>query len=180
MVPSRALRSITVSLALIGLGGLLGCGSDSSSTLKTQNPAGPSPDLIFAEGWNEVAITANWAKTRLDHVAHFMTTRNACGRDAGGVITLDPWNRLARGLNAYVKMQPLKEPKCFPVELRAKMDGTAELITPSGKRQLIEVKGNEFCSYIPDAQVSREVFEVLDHVVQTADREECPNGWGSG
>lgn len=136
--------------------------------------------MATATGWSELKLQANFAKTTLDAMGHFETTRNACGKDAFGVLELEPWNRLVGTLNQVATETLLTEPRCAPTENYSKMDGVAELVTPEGKRTIVDASGWQLCTYIRDPAFAQKVFEILEYVVLSADKEECPNGWGSG
>ncbi|MCM2322760.1 MAG: hypothetical protein NDJ90_05825 [Oligoflexia bacterium] len=172
-----ALVAITLTAALA-----TGCGSEEKSSTGAQAPAetspgsrGNEPQSLFAEGWSDLIINANFAKTRVDHIAHFTTSRNACGRDAYGALDLPLWNKLAAAMNAALQAPALAEPRCQTVENPGKMDGTAEAqLTPTSKRLLFEVRGYaEVCTTIRDAAAAKSLLEAITAVVLAADREDC-------
>src|SRR5690242_4977350 len=80
------------------------------------NPPAPEPDLnpvspnvVYADGWNEIVIVANSAKTRVGVGAHLTTNRNKCGRDAYSSIELAEWNDIAKNTNAAMKTTRLPD-----------------------------------------------------------------------
>lgn len=146
------------------------------------------PDPI-AQGWLQVVMIANSAKTTLDTMAHFNTNRNACGKDAYGAIqSNDLWHQLVEWVNESVKRAPRSEERCTPLsqELDANgyykksMDGTVEVkLTDGTKRQLFEVRGSEICTTIDTPETASHLLDALNQLVLIADKEDCPNGWGS-
>jgi hypothetical protein len=179
--------------------------------------------LVYADGWSDLTIIANQAKTEVSPGGHFSTSRNACGKEAYGAIDLAEWNAIAQGANAAVAAHPLAEETCFPLpDSVTKMDGTAELTlfqhngatpaaapttgapngtapasvlalseassampspTPSAtptKITIFTIRGSDACTTIADPAVARALLSAIDTLVVNADKEGCPNGWGSG
>jgi hypothetical protein len=143
-----------------------------------------SPNNVYPKGWNKVIITANSAKTTVSSAAHFTTTRNACGRDAYGAIDSESWNNLSKSLNVAVTTTLLPEetqpcvdtPDYYPY-----MDGTVEveLNQANEKKTIYALKNGQICTSIPDPETSKVLLEAIHNIIKTADKEECPNGWGS-
>lgn len=150
--------------------------------------AAETPDSV-AEGWSQLTMVANYAKTTLDTMAHFNTSRNACGKDAyGAVQSSELWNKMVQNINAAVQSPPRSEAYCAPAnqELDANgyykktMDGTVEAKLADGsKRQLFEQRGSDICTTIQDPTLSATLLRNLNELVLLADKEDCPNGWGS-
>lgn len=163
-----------------------GCVSKSDSQVNASDQpvpaASPSaPVANYAVGWNQVLIMANYAKTTVDRIGHWATTRNACGKDADGAIELQFWNQLADSVNKAIAAEPLAEARCTPLPADTKMDGSAEVgLEQHGIRTLLDVRGDEICTTIKDEQVASKLIEVISKIVEMADKEDCPNGWGSG
>lgn len=192
-IPARwSIRpAIPPSLLSLSLLTLCACGHPASQSPKTTVPdpsaaSGTTPIAPGAEvavGWQKISTIANWARTSLDTTGHFMTGRNACGRPADGVLSLDKWNQLVTAVNTALTLQPLAENKCVDMPRQSKMDGLAEVqigARETDKRALIDARGYQLCSTIPDPQLVMNIFEGMTAVVEAADKEECPNGWGSG
>ncbi len=147
-----------------------------------------TPDSL-AEGWSQLIMIANYAKTTLDSMAHFNTSRNACGKDAYGAIqSSELWNQMVEYINAAIQAQPRSEAYCTPnsQELDANgyykksMDGNVEIKLADGsKRQLFETRGSDICTLIQDPALAKGLLSVLNQLVLIADKEDCPHGWGS-
>lgn len=157
------------------------CGSGGQDAASA-DPQGGS--LTQPAGWYKIALQANSAKTLMDNAGHFTTDRNACGRSAAGALSLDTWNRLAQSVNRaaaeLVKPSALREPGCVTIENPGKMDGTAELFLDGSKKILLQMRGYDACTSIPDPALAREVYKAIELLVLAADKEDCPYGWGSG
>jgi hypothetical protein len=147
----------------------------------------PPPEAVLATGWVEIVINANSARTTVTNVAHFSTTRNACGKDAYGVINLDVWNSLTKSLNDVSKVDPNAPSAlasgtnyCVPIpETYPYMNDTVEVKSEQGKKLLYENKDGQICSAVADPQVSNALLADIQKIILLADKEECPNGWGS-
>lgn len=147
-----------------------------------------APDLAV-EGWTQLIMFANSAKTTIDTMAHFNTNRNACGKDAYGVIRpSDLWNKLIKYTNLAIKNPPRTEEYCTSTHqeldsngyYKKYMDGSVQAVVDGGtKRTLFEQKGSDICTTIDDPLVSNTLFTILNQIVLIADKEDCPNGWGS-
>ncbi|MFZ9595592.1 MAG: hypothetical protein ACO3A2_05885 [Bdellovibrionia bacterium] len=140
-----------------------------------------SPPLTYASGWDEMVILANSAKTRVSPAAHFATSRNACGREAYGAIALNTWNPLALGANAAATASHLQEGLCFPVpETPRYLDGSVQLKLKDGKTMtLFELRGAEICGILSNSQTASQLLTAIHQVIELADQEDCPHGWGS-
>lgn len=176
---SRGLAAFLFATATITLGGCAPDPSPYRNSAQEAAPPAPDPTISYAEGWNSLLITANFAKTSADTAGHYSTSRNACGKDADGAMDIAAWNRFAKAMNAALAARALTEPRCSALQAVSKFDGTAEAQLPNGKRLLLEVRGMDLCSTVDDAELTRELFEAVSSVVDLADKEECPNGWGS-
>ena len=188
-MPIRA--AILSPLLSIPLLALSGCGPSAAPTQPAPAPdsgsagaAAPGPPAAeSAVGWQKTSTIANWAKTSVDNTGHFVTSRNACGRPADGALALEKWNSLVMAVNTALTLTPLSESKCVDIPRQSKMDGLAEAQVgdrDTDKRQLIDARGYQLCSKIPDPQLVISIFKGMSAVVEAADKEECPNGWGSG
>ncbi len=144
-----------------------------------------SPAVVYADGWRDAVIMANFAKTTVDVGAHFATSRNACGKDAFGAIDLATWNQFSKSLNSALKMPARTEDQYYcvspPMDTSKWLDGTLEvnLPPPQKSRILYELRDGQICSSIQDKAVSDVLLEVVQKIIVAADREDCPNGWGS-
>ena len=184
-----AILPALLSLPLLALSA---CGQSASPAPQAPAPdsgaaaGAAAPSAVGAEnavGWQKISTIANWAKTSVDTTGHFITSRNACGRPADGALALEKWNSLVTSVNTALTLTPLSENKCVDMPRQSKMDGLAEVQTgdrESDKRPLIDARGYQLCSKIPDPQLVINIFEGMSAVVEAADKEECPNGWGSG
>jgi len=159
----------------------LGCGSSKVVEPQTQadEPGNaPAPvTLVYAEGWTDIAMVANWAKTGVDHLGHFVTSRNACGKDESGAIALDLWNVLAKAVNEIVGAEAGSEEICLPLpqDQRRYMDGTAEVVLSNGTKipLLDSTRGTGACSKIKNRATAEALFNALNEVVLIADKEGC-------
>ena len=142
-----------------------------------------SAAVIYASDWSEISFISNYAKTSISVGAHFTTSRNACGKDAYGAIALQDWNTIALQSNYLVQNPPTGPDYCVPIPDNNLYLGragiSAEMKTSYGKIILFENIGNEICSKIQDHAVSDTLLQAISHVIETADKEDCPNGWGS-
>lgn len=151
--------------------------TDAGSTPVAQNS--PAPSAVIADGWTSLQIQANYAKTTVDSFAHWVTNRNACGKDADGALELDLWNRLVTAVNHAVAHPSLAEARCQANDAQSKMDGTAEVTLTEGKRILIETRdSSEICTYVNDEAQSKQLIDAINEIVLIADKEDCPFGWG--
>ncbi len=189
MICSKLLL-ILIFLTLIGCNG----GSERTVNPSVPDPVPPhdtgedntdlnptSPQVTYASKWTSVTLLANSAKTIIDSLGHFSTNRNACGKDAYGSIALEVWNPLAKNLNLAIEKDPPYNDYCIPIpETNNKyMDGTVEIKMEQGNRKLYELRDNQICSTIADPQVSDILFGIINKLIIIADKEDCPNGWGS-
>jgi hypothetical protein len=182
-------KSLTLALAWSALiFATPGCLSNSDSLVNAREENVPAPSTspspsstaIYAEGWNTVVIVANYAKTKVDRIGHWMTSRNACGKEADGALDLAFWNQLAHAINKGIALEPMSAPRCTPLPANTKMDGTADVFMDHGVRTLVEVKDSEICTTIKDEKTANDLIEAISHIVEIADKEDCPGGWGSG
>ena len=142
-----------------------------------------SPNITYASGWSEIDITANMAKTKVTVGAHFGTSRNACGKDAYGAIELATWNSLAKNANLAIQNEPRALDYCVPIpddNIYLNRGGlSVEVKTPTGNRALYDIKNGEICSTVQDDATSQALLDAINQVIEAADKEDCPNGWGS-
>lgn len=154
-------------------------------TPSPSNTPTPFPTSSLAEGWKTLTVQAWSAKTILDAFAHFSTTRNACGRDADGVLSLEDWNSISVHLNQAVQKELTQEASyCVPTpEAYPYMDDRVEveidLPTFRGKKPLYEVKEGQICSTISDHTVSDALLNDINKFIKTADKQDvdralCP------
>ena len=142
-----------------------------------------SPAVVYASEWSEISFISNFAKTSVGVGAHFTTSRNACGKDAYGAISLQAWNALATQAN-YLALNPPNGPDyCVPIPdnniYLGRAGLSAEIKTDRGKFVLYENMGNEICSKIQDHLVSDHLLQAMSQVIEAADKEDCANGWGN-
>lgn len=170
----------------------IGCANKSSSnSQEASSPSRNSPtdntpvtppqvQTVFADGWQNLVITANSAKTNLDSVAHFKTDRNACGRGADGVLELPEWNSVSQNLNVVVKQRPAQDPYCVNIpDAWPYMDNSVEVVLDREKRTLYEVRDGQICSTISDHSVSDALLADIHKIIRFADKQdvdpaECP------
>jgi hypothetical protein len=138
------------------------------------------PEATTASNWTELTIQANSAKTTVSTAAHFATDRNACGKDAYGVMGLDDWNSLANHLNVAVLQEPASTPYCVATpDSYPYMNDSVVVALTQGKRTLYELKDGQICSTVQDHQLSDALLADIQKVIVSADKEECAQGWGS-
>jgi hypothetical protein len=169
---------------------LMACGPGNSRRSNGQNLppdfeelSPTSSRVVYPDGWEEITINANWAKTLVNTTAHFTTSRNACGKDAYGAFDLETWNNLSKDLNAMLKMPRLQEDFCVdPPETPDYkfMDGSVELKPDNSnvKQTVFEYKDGRICSRIKDPKLSNKLLNLIQKVIIMADKEDCTNGWG--
>ncbi|OFZ53793.1 MAG: hypothetical protein A2428_02655 [Bdellovibrionales bacterium RIFOXYC1_FULL_54_43] len=185
--PLSLLLPILISFAILPACDSAPLETGSEAPTATDLDTGEEPATVpmaFANGWTEITMIANYAKTVMDSVGHFTTSRNACGKEDAGAIDLGLWNSLAAASNqaVVVELLPSSGEYCLPHPegLVKRMDGTAEVTLANGsKRTLFETRGYEACTTISDRQVATELLNSLNKMVSVADLEGCPNGWGS-
>ena len=173
--------SLTLAAALVACGGSGKSGSGGASDTSWADGLSPtSPNLIYAVGWTDFDMIANFAKTKIDNAGHFTTSRNACGKDAWGAWGDDVkgWNAFVTAANESIKTEPLREDQCFAPADNNKMDGNVEIILVTGRRTVLEARGGQICTNIRDLAVAKAVYAGIDNLVHIADKEDCPNGFG--
>lgn len=186
----QVFKIATITLGTLTL--ITGCGGQSNSTpsvpgVDSTPPTQPNtPDVpsVKAIGWDSMVIHANWAKTDVTTGAHFATSRNACGKPAYGAIDGALWNTLATQMNAALKLATLETETCVDTVYTTdnkSMDGTVDVIlSTTGKKTFLESKGSQICHKISDPQVATDLIASIQTIIVQADKEDCPNGWGSG
>lgn len=141
-------------------------------------------ELVHADGWVEVAMHANYAKTQVDTAGHFETSHNGCRKEAWGALDLKTWNALAAATNKAIRKPALRQEEQYCLgrpEFWPYMDGNVELVMEDGsKRPLFENRGGEICSLIADASVATTLLDSLHRVVWAADSEDCPTARRNG
>ena len=184
-----------VGLSFLSVMMILNLGCNDSSSSAPPPPADPNTnndnaaitpppvqaEFVDAKNWDSLNLLANFAKTQIDTAAHFVTTRNACGKDAMGSVTISTWNIIATDVNAAIVLEPLKDENlfCIPFPDSMKMDGTLDVALTGGKkREIYSNRGGQICSTISNPQLSNELLNAINQVVVAADREDCPNGFG--
>ncbi len=179
-------------IILLNLGLTLTACSGGNSSVHAGNDAASSPPSsngttsganVYAKGWSEVILHANYAKTLLDFTGHFSTDRNACGQDANGAIELASWNPLAGTLNDAIKAKqnPSDDQKICPTQQdNAKMDGDMEIVLDDGTHlKIFENFGpGQVCTRIADADLAQRLYDEINELVVMADKTDCANGWG--
>src|SRR6185503_1348063 len=104
------MRVLTINVALAGLLALsiTGCGAKETPAAAPPAPVptetAPVADLIDADGWSDMVLTANYAETKVDIYGHFETSRNACGRESYGAFDKKTWNDVANAMNEVSKL----------------------------------------------------------------------------
>lgn len=143
--------------------------------------------MIEAKGWREIQmVSGNSARVfgrgeiAINTMGHFRISRNDCYREAWGAIELEPWNRLADGLNRIAATVPLEEERCFARPARRgdySLDFSADLLTDTGRLTLFDVRGSgpgtTVCTRVVDLEIARQVLAVLDLTLPQAYREDC-------
>jgi hypothetical protein len=157
-----------------------------SSSGSQQTPAAANA-ITYADGWSEVSLQANYAKTFIDSTGHYMTDRNACGQAANGAIDLAIWNKLVVAINSAIKAPlaapptgsgsaPSSSPQNCPVEGdNSKMDGTMSVTLESGKQMTIfeNLGPGEVCTSIADHQIAQNLYDAINVIVVLADQTDC-------
>jgi len=147
-------------------------------------PAQPEPTptpIALPVGWTELSWIANSAKTRISTGGHFTTSRNACGKEAYGGVELEAWNKMTTALNLAVQKEPLREDYCVSIpETPPYMDGAVDVKIAGGTlRTIYQLKGDQICSTVQDSKISDDLLSAITRIIAAADKEDCPNGWGS-
>jgi hypothetical protein len=140
---------------------------------------GPDPKLQHANGWSQITILGNWAKTTVSIAAHFKTGRNACGKEAYGPIEFEDWNGLAQYANITIT-QPLGEKEnCFPAPDEKRYSGglQVDIKTDNGVISLFEMRDYDICTNIVNPTVYQPLFQYIDRIIVAADKEDCLRGW---
>ena len=204
------LRSLVIMTGLIALVGT-GCGGSKASnpegspapntqlnpslppsqqpgTTAPVTPPSPVPSAsptshIGAAGWREVEIQANWAKTKIDFTGHFTTDRNACGRDAMGVMTLEFWNGFTPKVNAALKDPVSTEKLCIETPQHYKIwqysDSVIIRMDDGSSKKLFEIdRSQEICTYFTNRAVLMGFLDALNDAVVLSDKEDADCGWG--
>jgi len=189
---------LLTSIALAMIFSSCGGASDSSPVNPPIDQSGPqatpeeelhplSKKVIYAYGWESATIRANSARTKVTIAAHFETDRNACGKDAYGPLDLQTWNDFAQSMNqAIVSLftQPQTAPTEYctpsPQDYSEKfIDESLSVKTIQGDLFLFENKEGELCTRIADKAIADQLTKATIKIIVAADREDCPNGWGS-
>lgn len=146
-----------------------------------------SNEVTYARKWSEIILHANFAKTIITLGAHLSTSRNACGRDAYGAIPLEEWNTLAQAANSAVD-SPLGPETCFEEAqeldqngyIKKHVDGSVQIKLENQQTlDLFYAQEGQICTHLKDRTLAQHLLHQLDQEVIRADREDCPNGWGS-
>jgi hypothetical protein len=159
-------------------------GASSDANANPANaPITNASGMIYAQGWDDIKLVANYAKTTFDSTGHIITSRNACGKDGATVLDLATWNKIAQVVNDSLTAEPGAE-YCMPIPDRQwpdrfKFDGTATVTTSSGPRIVLEAKRGEVCTNVADHAKAADLMLTIDKIVDYADKAQCPNGWGS-
>lgn len=177
----------TLFMILIGTQGCNSGHENSAAPPPSSNTEHPdnhqnAPEIVFATGWAAMVITANLAKTEVGVGAHFTTTRNACGKDAYGALSLEDWNNFATQANIAVQGLSQDPDYCVPLpedDYLTRGGLSVDIKLPHETRTLYEVRGDQICSSIQNHQASDALLKAISNVISAADKEDCPNGWGS-
>jgi hypothetical protein len=173
IVSSRRALSLAVLAAAI----LVGCGSSSS---KNSDFSNASTGQIYADNWSEIAIDANLAKTKVTATGHYETTKNACSRPGDGAMSLDEWNAFAASMNSAVTQLLPTNPKiCIPIDYRACMDGTVNVVKDDGSKVTLFEPGNggEICTRLQDRDLAEKLYKSINGITYAADRAGCTLEW---
>jgi hypothetical protein len=199
MIQQRTFFSIFLILLLFSTG----CGTQSKAPMNIQSkgnnstnqhsevpPADPDSEglpqtsdaVVDPSGWSEVIIDANSARTKLDFLGHFKTSRNACGKEAYGVMELEDWNALATQSNLAIQSGLSQSESCIDVQDYTSkfMDGLVTYKLTSGEtKTLFTYRDSQICSNLQDKEISAKLLQLIEKLILLADKQECPNGWGS-
>ena len=187
-----------ISLAIAGCGKAENTDDFTVSNQDTsENPASPpaeedlpaeSPNVVYPKDWSQVIINANFAKTIVTTVAHFSTDRNACGKEAYGPIDLEAWNGFTKNLNEAIPQlatQSSASPYCVPAPsddlkfMNDKVQIKLERKSITLYEYIIDENGEQICSKLKDHELSNRLLTYVNKIIVAADKEDCPNGWGS-
>ena len=158
---------------------ILGCGEKAKGPLPPLSPT--SSQVVYAQGWNQILIQANGAKTQVTRSAHYSTDRNLCQLPGMGAFDLALWNRLASFMNKTASQPISTTPLCKEPEgtYRFGTPGLAEIeIQPNEKRTLLELKEGKLCSNFLQPEKIQEALELIEQIIalaDLADASSCPN-----
>jgi len=167
-------RAITVAF-LTGVI-LTGCGSSSKNSDFTDASVGQ----VYATSWSEISIDANLAKTKVTATGHYETNKNACSRPGDGAMTLQEWNEFASNMNAAAAQLVVTNPKiCIPIDYRACMDGTVNVVRDDGTKVVLFEPGNggETCTHLQDKDLAEKIYKSINGITYAADRAGCTLEW---
>lgn len=132
--------------------------------------------MVYPKGWKGITIVANYAKTTVDFLGHFTTTRNACGLEEYGSLEITFWNEFATKMNQLVTAEWGTLAQCYepPHTTRASMDGTVEVQLGTETKMAFEAKGYyEACSLLKDSVFAKDLLLLFNQIVLIADKEGC-------
>jgi hypothetical protein len=192
------LASMNAGLALV-LAGVLalalassGCADKSEGDEAGEASIPPtSADLVYADGWTELALDANSAKNRVDTMGHYHTDKNYCQKPGEGVYSVAAWNRMSATLNKAVTAGTLSKARCWDSPNGSKFynKGIAELSISrppannpgaapvTSKRVLFEYKSGQICTTLDDATLADSLMEQIEMTLKLtdkADAQDCP------
>ncbi|MGK5086235.1 hypothetical protein WDW86_01650 [Bdellovibrionota bacterium FG-2] len=137
----------------------------------------PSPviELVYSKGWKQIIMMANYAKTTVDSLGHFATSRTACGLEEYGALELTFWNEFATKMNLLATAEWGTTEQCYepPHTARASMDGTVEVQFSNELKMVFETKGYEACSFLKDNTLAKDLLLLFNQIVLISDKEGC-------
>jgi hypothetical protein len=135
-------KLIPTAVFLTTLLGVVACSGSNSTDDTDPGTQVPGQTAENAQGWQLIDMIADQAETKLDSLGHFDTSRNACGHEAYGILSLDLWNNIVDESNQALAAQALSEDhlNCFDIPEGNRMDGTVDFILetpPSATHDLL-------------------------------------------
>lgn len=150
-----------------------------------------SDKVKYVDGWREVVIhgidvQGYKAKVTVSVMAHYLTTRNACNREAYGALSLEDWNQFADAINSVTQGPPPGKKRCISVpspmvdtidetmDIVLSDEGAKRLNKPKSIR-LFEFDAEEWgiCTTIPDPALSDRLLALAKRVMLVAHTEDC-------
>jgi cell division septation protein DedD len=136
-------KIIPTAVFLTTLLGVVACsGSNSDDNNSDPGVQIPGQTANNAQGWQMIDMIADQAETKLDSLGHFDTSRNACGHEAYGILSLDLWNNIVTESNLALSVPALSADhlNCFDIPDGNRMDGTVDFIldTPTTSSHELE------------------------------------------
>jgi len=73
---------------------------------------------------------------------------------------------------------PTSTPTATPTHTATGSPAPTPSASPTPKRALFETKGDQICTTIKDQQLAQQLIQNIGKLVDTADKQDCANGWG--